>query len=78
MGLWKNDRYTAMQHRVICSPDWERFSIPIIYNPCYDTRIECLPSGMSAQNFAHNEAEVTGDYLVVNFSRVWDMRKKVE
>jgi isopenicillin N synthase-like dioxygenase len=77
MGLWTNDRYTSMQHRVISNPERERFSIPIFYNPCYDTSIKCLPSCMSAQNPARYEAEVMGEYLNANLSRTYKARKKI-
>jgi isopenicillin N synthase-like dioxygenase len=31
--VWSNDRYPAALHRVIASPDGERFSVPFFFNP---------------------------------------------
>ncbi len=75
MGLWTNDRYTSMQHRVRNSGERDRYSIPIFYNPGFDTRIECLPGCASAENPAKYAAEITGEYLIANFNRVWESYK---
>ncbi len=75
MALWTNDRFTSMQHRVVTRAGEERYSIPVFYNPAFDTQIECLPSCASADNPAKYEKEVMGDYLIANFGRVWEVRK---
>jgi isopenicillin N synthase-like dioxygenase len=33
--VWSNDRYPAALHRVIASPERERFSVPFFFNPSY-------------------------------------------
>lgn len=42
--VWSNDRYRAALHRVIASPDAERFSAPFFFNPSYDTAYAPLPT----------------------------------
>jgi isopenicillin N synthase-like dioxygenase len=37
MAQWTNDRFAATLHRVVSSPDRERFSIPFFFHPDFDT-----------------------------------------
>jgi len=41
--VWSNDRYPAALHRVIASPERERFSVPFFFNPGYATEYAPLP-----------------------------------
>lgn len=51
--VWSNDRYRASLHRVVVTPDSERFSAPFFFNPDYRACYEPLPSTVSADNPAH-------------------------
>ncbi|MEX2124595.1 MAG: 2OG-Fe(II) oxygenase family protein [Woeseia sp.] len=42
--VWSNDRYRAALHRVIASPDAERFSAAFFLNPSYETDYAPLPT----------------------------------
>jgi len=77
MAIWTNDRFTSMQHRVVNRSGHGRFSIPIFYNPNFDTRIECLPTCQSAANPPKYEPQVMGEYLLRNFNKVWAYRQKM-
>ena len=49
MQVWSNDYYQAAIHRVLAMQDRDRYSIPFFYNPRADTRVEPLPSVVSAK-----------------------------
>ncbi|MEX2495762.1 MAG: 2OG-Fe(II) oxygenase family protein [Woeseia sp.] len=42
--VWSNDRYRAALHRVVTSPDAERFSVPFFLNPSWETEYAPLPT----------------------------------
>jgi len=48
MQVWSNDRYQAAIHRVRAMHSVDRFSVPFFYNPNAATRVEPLPSMVSA------------------------------
>ena len=76
MSIWTNGRFTSMQHRVVNRAGRDRISIPIFYNPRYDTVIECLPTCRSAETPPRYEPKVMGDYLISNFRTAWESYKK--
>jgi isopenicillin N synthase-like dioxygenase len=76
MALWTNDRFTSMQHRVVNRAGRDRYSIPIFYNPGFDTEIRCLPTCQSPENPAKYEPTVMGGYLISNFKKVWESYQK--
>jgi len=75
MAIWTNDRFKSMPHRVVNRSQRHRFSIPIFYNPNYDTEVMCLPSCQSAENPPRHPPQVLGDYLVSKFSRAYAYRQ---
>ena len=42
--VWSNDRYRAALHRVVTSPERDRYSAPYFFNPSYETDYAPLPS----------------------------------
>ncbi len=64
MAQWTNDRFAATQHRVISSPDRERFSIPFFFHPDFDTEVACLPSCQSADNPPRYAPTTTGAHIL--------------
>jgi isopenicillin N synthase-like dioxygenase len=76
MAIWTNDRFKSMPHRVMNRSNTHRFSIPMFYNPHYDTVAACLPSCQSPENPPKYEPKVLGDYLVAKFDRNYAYRQK--
>jgi isopenicillin N synthase-like dioxygenase len=64
MAQWTNDRFAATQHRVVSSPDRERYSIPFFFHPDFDTEVACLPSCQSAENPPRYAPTTTGAHIV--------------
>jgi isopenicillin N synthase-like dioxygenase len=64
MAQWTNDRFAATQHRVVSSPDRERYSIPFFFHPDFDTEVACLPSCQSADNPPRYAPTTTGAHIV--------------
>jgi isopenicillin N synthase-like dioxygenase len=64
MAQWTNDRFAATQHRVISSPDRERYSIPFFFHPDFDTEVACLPSCQSADNPPRYAPTTTGAHIL--------------
>ena len=64
MAQWTNDRFAATQHRVVSSPDRERFSIPFFFHPDFDTEVACLPSCQSADNPPRYAPTTTGAHIL--------------
>jgi isopenicillin N synthase-like dioxygenase len=59
---WTNDLYRSSIHRVVNGGDADRYSIVFFFNPNYFTRVEPLPSCVSAANPARYEPVVYGEY----------------
>ena len=48
--VWSNDRYRAALHRVVTSPERDRYSAPYFFNPSYETNYAPLPSLVDERN----------------------------
>ena len=71
MACWTNDRFTSTPHRVINKTDQDRYSIPMFYNPSFDTVAECLPSCQGPDNPPRHPPIHYGDYVVGIFERIF-------
>ena len=63
LARWTNDRYKSTPHRVVGSPDRDRFSIPFFINPDPSTMVECIPSCVTSQRPRRYEAVTASDFL---------------
>jgi isopenicillin N synthase-like dioxygenase len=50
MAFWTNDRFTSTAHRVTNRSETDRYSIPMFFNPDFDTVVECLPECATHEN----------------------------
>lgn len=71
MACWTNDRFTSTPHRVVNRSGRDRYSIPMFYNPGFDTVAECLPTCCSDSNPPRYDPMHYGDYISRIYSRVF-------
>jgi len=71
MACWTNNRFTSTAHRVINQSGQDRYSIPMFYNPEFDTVAECLPTCCSETNPPRYEPIRYGDYITGIYGRVF-------
>ncbi|CAM6118539.1 unnamed protein product [Calypogeia fissa] len=60
---WTNGLFRSTLHRVL-SKGIDRYSVPVFYEPNFDTLVECLPTCCSASNPPKYPPIKSGDYLV--------------
>ncbi len=71
MACWTNDRFTSTAHRVINRSGQDRYSIPMFYNPEFDTVAKCLPTCCSESSPPRYEPIHYGDYITRIYGRVF-------
>jgi len=75
LARWSNDLFVSTPHRVINTSGRERFSIPVFYDPDYDTLVECLPNCASAANPPRYPPIVAGDYITSRYDGTYSYRQ---
>ena len=73
---WSNDLFVSTPHRVVNTSGRERFSIPVFYDPDYDTVVECLPHCASADSPAKYPPIVAGDYITGRYDASYAYRRR--
>ena len=72
---WSNDLFVSTPHRVINASGRERYSIPVFYDPDYDTLVECLPNCASPDNPPRYPPIVAGDYITSRYDGTYSYRR---
>ena len=78
LACWTNDRFTSTPHRVLNTSAQDRYSIPIFYDPHYDTLAECLPSCRGPANPPRYPPMRCGEYILGKYDRVYAHRRNPE
>ena len=73
LACWTNDRFTSTAHRVTNRSDTDRYSIPIFFNPSFDTVVECLPSCRADGNPPRYEPIHYGTYIQAITGRIFEV-----
>jgi len=71
MACWTNDLFTSTAHRVLNQSGHDRYSIPLFYNPAFDTVAECLPTCCDPSNPPRYAPIHYGDYVTQIYSRIF-------
>ena len=78
MACWSNDRFTSTAHRVLNRSGSDRYSIPMFYNPAFDTVVECLPSCHDRSNPPRYRPIHYGDYISKIYGRIFSGGRAAE
>lgn len=73
---WSNDLFVSTPHRVVNASGRERYSIPMFYDPDFDTVVECLPNCSGPGNPPKYPRTVAGDYITAKYDEAYAYRKK--
>lgn len=76
LARWSNDLFVSTPHRVVNASGSERYSIPVFYDPDYETVVECLPNCASNTNPARYPPIVAGDYITARYDGTYSYRQK--
>jgi isopenicillin N synthase-like dioxygenase len=73
---WSNDLFVSTPHRVVNASGRERYSIPMFYDPDFDTFVECLPNCSGPGNPPKYPRTVAGEYITAKYDEAYAYRKK--
>lgn len=76
LACWTNDRFTSTVHRVLNTSTQDRYSIPIFYDPHFDTIAQCLPSCCGPDNPPRYPAIRCGEYILGKYDQVYTHRQR--
>ena len=75
LARWSNDLFVSTPHRVVNASGRERYSIPMFYDPDFDTVVECLPNCSSAANPPKYPRTIAGEYITAKYDDAYAYRK---
>jgi isopenicillin N synthase-like dioxygenase len=73
---WSNDLFVSTPHRVVNASGRERYSIPVFYDPDFETVVECLPNCSGPDNPPRHKRTIAGDYITAQYDRAYAYRQK--
>jgi len=72
---WSNDLFVSTPHRVLNTSGHDRYSIPVFYDPDYDTVVECLPHCATPESPAKHPPIIAGDYITARYDSSYAYRQ---
>lgn len=75
LSRWTNDVFASNPHRVVNRSGNERYSMPVFFDPDYDTVIETLESCIDSDHPSGYAPTTCGDYIRGRFDAVFEYRK---
>ena len=76
LARWSNDLFVSTPHRVINASGRERYSIPVFYDPDFETIVECLPNCSSVENPPKYTRTVAGEYITAKYDDAYAYRRQ--
>ena len=73
---WSNDLFVSTPHRVVNASGRERYSIPVFYDPDFETVVECLPNCSGPANPPRHPRTIAGDYITAQYDKAYAYRQK--
>jgi isopenicillin N synthase-like dioxygenase len=73
---WSNDLFVSTPHRVVNASGRERYSIPVFYDPDFETVVECLPNCSGPDNPPRHPRTVAGEYITGQYDKAYAYRQK--
>ena len=76
LARWSNDLFVSTPHRVVNASGRERYSIPMFYDPDFDTLVECLPNCSGQGNPPKYPRTVAGEYITQKYDDAYAYRRQ--
>lgn len=73
---WSNDLFVSTPHRVVNASGRERYSIPVFYDPDFETVVECLPNCSGPGNPPRHPRTIAGEYITAQYNKAYAYRQK--
>jgi len=73
---WSNDLFVSTPHRVVNDSGRERYSIPVFYDPDFETIVECLPNCSGPANPPKHPRTIAGEYITAQYDKAYAYRQK--
>ncbi|KLT39575.1 Clavaminate synthase-like protein [Cutaneotrichosporon oleaginosum] len=71
LARWTNDIFVSTRHRVLATPDRDRYSIPFFFGCDHDVVMHPIPTCVSADRPNRYEVMTAGDYVHQRLSEVY-------
>lgn len=75
LARWSNDLFVSTPHRVVNRSGRERYSVPVFYDPDFDTVVECLPNCSGADNPPKYPRAIAGEYITAKYDEAYAYRR---
>ncbi len=76
LARWSNDLFVSTPHRVVNASGRERYSIPMFYDPDFDTVVECLPNCSGPGNPPKYPRTIAGEYITQKYDDAYAYRRQ--
>jgi isopenicillin N synthase-like dioxygenase len=76
LARWSNDLFVSTPHRVVNASGRERYSIPVFYDPDFETVVECLPNCSDPANPPKYTRTIAGEYIAAQYDKAYAYRQK--
>ncbi len=76
LARWSNDRFASTPHRVVNRSGRERFSVPVFYDPDWESVVDPAPVAERAGVAARHPPLIAGKHIRARFDRAFAHRGK--